>query len=605
MLPTAILRSFFIIQRRPASGSLEVLISANFFCSRGMSERMLRLACKEGRFHHAGWRTRKDGSRFWAEATLTALRDAGGTVQEIAHVTRDASERRRLDAVRRKAADLAAANLVIMQAQHEAVQMLGSVTSALESPMRAIERAAARLRAPSASAKVVRAAAASLERGVAALRGELARTQDAASADGGDYELPAGSADLLHLAVDAREVLREVALAREIRVEIDVDPELGAVLVESGHTELILHNLLANAIELSREGSFVALRVLAEGPNSYRIEAEDTGLGLSPEEIERLLHGEDGPDPGRTPLGKWIAPTKGLVEQRAGRLAIKSVPGRGSVFSVVLPRKPIARAAPGAGGSGGAAERQPKVGVVLVVAEGAAARASLGWGFGSAGWDVIHAVSVEEAFGVLRAHTFEVVAVELTLSQIGAVDFVTRVRQQGLSRSVPHVMAAVHAGAVGVAGLLVADVIPQPAPADHLFAALERACVPRGRNESILIFGGDSETLSATAQTLDMLGYHPVQETDSERALRSCAKRAPSAVVLSPLPVGPDAFEFVHHLRRNSDLRQTPVLLQAPRSLDSGQVESLRKVAAQAIERGEGRIQQVLEDAGLPRAVTA
>jgi hypothetical protein len=184
------------------------------------------------------------------------------------------------------------------------------------------------------------------------------------------------------------------------------------------------------------------------------------------------------------------------------------------------------------------------------------------------------------------------------------VDFVTRVRQQGLSRSVPHVMAAVHAGAVGVAGLLVADVIPQPAPADHLFAALERACVPRGSKESILIFGGDGEALSATAQTLGMLGYHPVQETDSERALTSCATRAPSAVVLSPLPVGPDAFEFVHHLRRNSDLRHTPVLLQAPRSLDPGQIESLRKAAAQAIERGEGRIQQVLEDAGLPGADT-
>lgn len=156
-----------------------------------------------------------------------------------------------------------------------------------------------------------------------------------------------------------------------------------------------------------------------------------------------------------------------------------------------------------------------------------------------------------------------------------------------------------------MAGLLVADVLPQPAQADHLFAALERASVPRGRDASIVLLGGGGEALRSTAETLTLLGYRPVLETEVDRALRRCAEQKPAAAFLCPLPAGPDAFEFVHHLRGDPELRDTPLFLQAPRTLEPAQIESLRQAAARAIERGEGQIDQVLEDAGLPRTVTA
>ena len=44
-----------------------------------------------------GWRVRKDGSRFWAHALLTALRDATGEIRGFAKVTRDLTERRQAE----------------------------------------------------------------------------------------------------------------------------------------------------------------------------------------------------------------------------------------------------------------------------------------------------------------------------------------------------------------------------------------------------------------------------------------------------------------------------------------------------------------------------
>ncbi|HEX6997819.1 MAG TPA: PAS domain S-box protein [Gammaproteobacteria bacterium] len=62
---------------------------------RGWPEFELRMATLEGRFEDEGWRVRKDGSRFWANVVITALRDSAGNLRGFAKVTRDLTEQRR------------------------------------------------------------------------------------------------------------------------------------------------------------------------------------------------------------------------------------------------------------------------------------------------------------------------------------------------------------------------------------------------------------------------------------------------------------------------------------------------------------------------------
>jgi PAS domain S-box-containing protein len=59
---------------------------------RGRPAEILRLATQRGRFEEEGWRVRKDGSRFWAHATLSAIRDGTGTLTGFAKVTQDLTE---------------------------------------------------------------------------------------------------------------------------------------------------------------------------------------------------------------------------------------------------------------------------------------------------------------------------------------------------------------------------------------------------------------------------------------------------------------------------------------------------------------------------------
>jgi PAS domain S-box-containing protein len=61
------------------------------------AEQSLAVAARDGHFREEGWRVRKDGTRFWADVTLTALRDRGGALRGFAAITHDMTERRAAD----------------------------------------------------------------------------------------------------------------------------------------------------------------------------------------------------------------------------------------------------------------------------------------------------------------------------------------------------------------------------------------------------------------------------------------------------------------------------------------------------------------------------
>src|ERR1041384_7016242 len=76
---------------------------------RAKVEGELEIAVREGQFRDEGWRVRKDGSRFWADVTITPMRGPDGAVLGFAKVTRDLTaprqaEQQRLELVREQAA---------------------------------------------------------------------------------------------------------------------------------------------------------------------------------------------------------------------------------------------------------------------------------------------------------------------------------------------------------------------------------------------------------------------------------------------------------------------------------------------------------------------
>jgi signal transduction histidine kinase/CheY-like chemotaxis protein len=111
----------------------------------------------------------------------------------------------------------------------------------------------------------------------------------------------------------------------------------------------ILANLLSNALKFG-EDKPVEVRVRADGEHAV-VEVEDHGIGIAPEDIDRIFDQFERAVPtrhfGGLGLGLYIA--RRLVEAHAGSITAESRPGHGSLFTVRLPRAAAAETVPGEG----------------------------------------------------------------------------------------------------------------------------------------------------------------------------------------------------------------------------------------------------------------
>jgi two-component system, OmpR family, phosphate regulon sensor histidine kinase PhoR len=146
--------------------------------------------------------------------------------------------------------------------------------------------------------------------------------------------------------VDAGAVCRNIAefhqseaARRGLSLGVEADGDL-TLLVDKGDLERVMTNLISNAIKYNRDGGRALVRVRPRGA-VLTIEVEDTGVGLSADELKRL--GEDfyRAKNERTRhiagTGLGVALVKKIVESYGGALEVESTPEVGSTFRVVLP----------------------------------------------------------------------------------------------------------------------------------------------------------------------------------------------------------------------------------------------------------------------------
>lgn len=170
-------------------------------------------------------------------------------------------------------------------------------------------------------------------------------------------QLDAGKLRLAFAPVDAAEIVvmavssvtpqaRRKGLNVDVRLPEDRQPR---VLADKGRLQQVLVNLLANAVKFTAQGG-VRVRISEVGPQpelettGYRIDVEDTGVGIRADQFDRIFQSFYQVDSSSTRefggVGLGLAIVKRFVEGHGGKVLVTSVPNEGSCFSVVLPARP-------------------------------------------------------------------------------------------------------------------------------------------------------------------------------------------------------------------------------------------------------------------------
>jgi len=162
---------------------------------------------------------------------------------------------------------------------------------------------------------------------------------DLSKVEAGKMEFAPESRELELLVNEVRDVIRPLAEKKDIRLTADVTPGLTAI-IDPARFKQVLYNYLSNAVKFTPRGGAVAVRVAADADGAFCVEVEDTGIGIQQDEIPKLfqefqqLHGGRKAEQG---TGLGLALTRHIVEAQGGRVAVRSTPGVGSVFSAILP----------------------------------------------------------------------------------------------------------------------------------------------------------------------------------------------------------------------------------------------------------------------------
>lgn len=173
-----------------------------------------------------------------------------------------------------------------------------------------------------------------------------------------------GSAELrvagLHEVIDR--ALHLVAHHIELRgIEAERDFSLGddRVVCDPEQIEQALVALLVNAVEAMGEGGRLVVRTAADGagPDHVRLSVTDTGVGIAPEVLPHIFDPFFSTKHETKGVGLGLAVVYGIVRRHEGRIDVESRPGRGTTFTITLPRQQPERVLPGADGPGGGARQ--------------------------------------------------------------------------------------------------------------------------------------------------------------------------------------------------------------------------------------------------------
>jgi signal transduction histidine kinase len=172
---------------------------------------------------------------------------------------------------------------------------------------------------------------------------------DLAKVESGRIDFQPQEVDLAAVVAETCAIVGGLVAKRRMQVTVDVDPVLAVVHLDPMRLKQVLYNYLSNAIKFTPEGGRVAVRVRAEEGDRFRIEVEDNGIGIKPEEEHRLFvefQQLDASTAKKFPgSGLGLSLTKRLVEAQGGTVGVRSVFGSGSTFFATLPLRVTATTA--------------------------------------------------------------------------------------------------------------------------------------------------------------------------------------------------------------------------------------------------------------------
>jgi PAS domain S-box-containing protein len=387
-----------------------------------------------------------------------------------------------------------------------------------------------------------------------------------------------------------------------------IPPDFGEMHADLTKVRQCILNVLSNAAKFTKDGS-VALEVieeLREGTPHILFRISDTGIGIGPEARQNLFEPFTQAQPGTTRnfggTGLGLSLTRHFAGLMNGDLTLESEPGKGSVFTIDIPRR-VQKLAPGTPASP-VAGKEPsagKQGTVLVIDDDPAACDLIRRLLVREGFRAETASSGEEGLRLAKELRPTVITLDVMMPRMDGWSVLAALKDDPELSTIPVVMLTITDNRNLGFTLGASEYLTKPVERERLLAVLRRytcqhpPCL-------VLVVDDDANARRRLRDILEKEEWRVIEAADGREALKLMSE-GPELILLDLLMPGMDGFEFSREVGRNPEWARIPVVVLTAKDLTADDRQRLNGNIDSVLRKGALNPEELLAE--IRRAMAA
>ena len=521
------------------------------------------------------------GQYSWHLGRAAAIRDQSGAIVRWIGTNTDIQDRKKAEE------DLQEAKANADLANQAKSQFLASMSHELRTPLNAVIGYSEMLQEDA------------IERGLTELVPDLKKIHRAGSyllnlinivldlskIEAGKMELYLETFDVAGMLDDVATTVEPLIARNGNRLEVTCAPDSGTLHSDLTKIRQCLLNLLSNAAKFTEHGSIrlEATRMAAADGDLLKLRVSDTGVGLSPQQMQKLFEPfaqfHSGRETHREGTGLGLAITRRLCQMLGGEITLESEAGKGSVFTITLPARAPLPAEETAAPEPVLAESTGDT--VLTVDDDPGSRELMARFLRKEGFRPVAAESGEEALRLAKQLRPRVITLDVMMPGMDGWAVLAALKADSDVADIPVIMVSVVDNKNLGFALGATDYLTKPIDRRRLGQLLERYCRPELPGP-VLLVEDDEASRVMVRKAVKEAGWQLMEAEDGAAALRLMEEQTPALILLDLLMPTMDGFEFAWAVRRDARWRSIPIIVSTSKDLSpedrarlAGHVESV------------------------------
>ena len=421
-----------------------------------------------------------------------------------------------------------------------------------------------------------------------------------------------------NMVTEVLDTIKPMALKNNTELELTSIEEVGVMLSDITKVRQILFNLISNGIKFSENGkvSVHCERVTKKGKEHIVFSVEDTGIGMSPEELEKLF--EEFFQADNSNAKKWSGTGLGLVisqrfsEMMGGDITVQSELGKGSRFIVSIPintakirfqdtpddlivgPKIDPRLVRFSGRSQDI-ERRDKISRVLVIDDDPDVRDLMERYLTREGFEVLSACSGQEGISQIKEFNPDVITLDVLMPVMDGWSVLSELKKDPEMAKIPVIMLSMLDELDMSFALGASDYMLKPIKREVLVDTVLKHIRDK-ENATVLVVDDLEENRNVIARILTSQKINVSLASNGIEALNCLEKGIPELILLDLMMPEMDGFKFSEIVRRNEEYKDIPIVVLTARELNAEDISRLSGKVDRIYEKKETDFESLLLD---------